>query len=775
MLCRNPPSLYSAKAEDTNLNPRAREAAMIFALAEGRLDDEADEDAIKSATEALAMFRDVGDKAGEANSLRVLIRAHHSRALSSTAKQSNEALEIVARELEKFRASGERGGEAAMLLSFAEVNADGSKEKREEALLSATQARDIFKELGDKKMEATAMVTLTRINLGIAENLSEASGLESVVAVAGEAQELFQSLGDQKGAASALHWMAMARAKLQDYEGALKNSREARRTWKELGSKTLEAVELYYMGQFHLQNYKPSQALSVAREALSMFRTLPNATSWHALSLSQVVDALLDMQEVKEAHKEAEDGLQQIKKLADKHAEAVVMQALINTNLAKDDAEKALRAAEAALTLYRSVQEPRSVTYIMRLIADINSRLKEFDKAQKFIEDAIQLSSDAGEKLDTAIGYQSFARLRLAKQERYQAMKESRKAAEIFEDLGDRKMEMSNCLEMAIIHAHSKELRHAMLRTKEAQVFFQKEESKKGEAACYDVLEELNMCKGDFEAAARAADRGRQMWKEVGDRPKELLQTLIMAHDLIEVGIETGTENDALIQPNADFDRATKIGKEGLENSISYGDKAYEIMSLYVLATINGLTGKSAEAMEQISEAMTLAKHRKDIRRDGHLLLLLSHVQLMDHSPEEATRSATDALDLLRDVDDERGEALCHEVIEAAGRASGKTAIADKNAGGGGGGGGYQGPSIEQLAVSLTEMTKDMIGLDSIEVDVGLMDAGLDSLSMVEFRNRLSKEFSTDLPASLLFDQPSVKALSGFLHESLVAAAEGAS
>jgi len=749
---------------------------MIFAVAEGRLDDEADEDAIRSATEALTIFREVGDKTGVADSLRVIIRAHHSRALTSSAKVSTEALDVAAQELERFRASGERRGEGAMLLALAEVNADGSKEKREEALASATQARDIFKGLGDHKMEATAMVTLTRINLGIAENLSEMMDqrdqCNSALAMAGEAQVLFQSVDDRRGEASALHWMAKARAKLEEYGGALKNSREARRVWKELGSKTLEAAELYNMGQWHLLNHKPSQALSVAKEALSMFRELTDATSWQALALSQVVDALIDMQDVKQALKKAEDGLQQIKKLSDKRAEAVVKQALISTHLARDDAVKALRVAEDALSLYRGLQEPRSVTYMMRLIADLNAKLKQYDKAQKFVEDAIRLSCEAGEQCDTAIGHQTFARLRLSKQEKYQAMKESRKAAAIFEDLGDRRKEMTNRLEMASIHAHSREFRDAMSRTKEAQLYFQRNEDRRGEAVCFDVLQEINMCKGDFEAAARAADRGRQMWKDVGEKQNELLQTLGMAHNLIEVGLKTGFEKEALLQPNDDFDRATKVANEGLEHSRAYGDKPFEVMSLYTVAMVNGLTGKNAEALEQISQAMSIAKDLKDTRKDGHLLLLLAQVQLVDHSPEKAKQSATDALELLRTVDDERGEALCCEVIEAAGRSAG--AAGGRDAGGAAvRGGGYNGPSIEQLAVSLTEMTKDMIGLDSIEGDVGLMDAGLDSLSMVEFRNRLAKEFSAELPASLLFDQPSVKALAGFLHESLMAAVGG--
>jgi acyl carrier protein len=48
-----------------------------------------------------------------------------------------------------------------------------------------------------------------------------------------------------------------------------------------------------------------------------------------------------------------------------------------------------------------------------------------------------------------------------------------------------------------------------------------------------------------------------------------------------------------------------------------------------------------------------------------------------------------------------------------------------------------------------------------------LMDAGLDSLGAVELRNTLASRFAMDLPATLTFDYPTVRALSQYLTENL--------
>ena len=50
-----------------------------------------------------------------------------------------------------------------------------------------------------------------------------------------------------------------------------------------------------------------------------------------------------------------------------------------------------------------------------------------------------------------------------------------------------------------------------------------------------------------------------------------------------------------------------------------------------------------------------------------------------------------------------------------------------------------------------------------IEKDTPLMDAGIDSLAASELVQQLSDEFQVELPATLLFDHPSVASISSHL------------
>ena len=55
-----------------------------------------------------------------------------------------------------------------------------------------------------------------------------------------------------------------------------------------------------------------------------------------------------------------------------------------------------------------------------------------------------------------------------------------------------------------------------------------------------------------------------------------------------------------------------------------------------------------------------------------------------------------------------------------------------------------------------------------------LMEAGLDSLAAVELRNGLASTFGLELPATLVFDHPTITALAGYVVEHAPAASSAA-
>lgn len=71
---------------------------------------------------------------------------------------------------------------------------------------------------------------------------------------------------------------------------------------------------------------------------------------------------------------------------------------------------------------------------------------------------------------------------------------------------------------------------------------------------------------------------------------------------------------------------------------------------------------------------------------------------------------------------------------------------------------------LEALEREIGSVAQGILG-SPVEVTAPLMTAGLDSLSAVEFRNALSSKLGMELPSTLVFDFPTVKAISQFVSD----------
>ena len=76
--------------------------------------------------------------------------------------------------------------------------------------------------------------------------------------------------------------------------------------------------------------------------------------------------------------------------------------------------------------------------------------------------------------------------------------------------------------------------------------------------------------------------------------------------------------------------------------------------------------------------------------------------------------------------------------------------------------------SHEVLLVLLREVIHQILGDDDFCNDMPLMEAGMDSLATIEFRNTLQFRLGIKLPSVLIFDHPTASSVASLAGDLLI-------
>jgi len=782
--CDNLAAKYSALAGDGAQGPKAREAAMLFSAAEQSLNDEDIATALAKAKEALALFREVGDKGAEADSLRLVVSSMAEREEPPSPAQQ-EALDLASQELEAFRTSGAKRGEAAMLLSVAEITSNNfGNAKREEAIKAAMQARELFAELKDAKMEGIALLGLVNARITKGTKHDSRQELERAIQAASDALPLFRSIQDTNGEAKALHSLAVTYSYLDAPEETAKYGKQALALWRELGVKKFEGMELRCLGEWQLANEKPDEALKLAEAALKVFEELGNGKGWEAAALSTVVRTHLKLEDIEKAHQLVKDAARSFQSRADEAGEVTALSLMVEIQLAKDDKPEALAAAERCLDAIkglskRTAADRKFEANMIHTIAQIHLAEEAYTRALDWCKDAVALCKDIGDKQQHALVLHTLSNVNIGLKEFREAVKTAAESRDIFRKRGHRRGHAYSCL--ACCHAYTARGEHnrAISMTKEAQKIFSEEKHLKGEADALAMLAEVYLMKGNSQKCLIAAKEARNLYRETSQSIKELEELFIIAKAEFWNAHAGGTPQSKGEKPSTAWETALSAAQEALTVSRKMNIEQSIVAALFSVGQIYVILRQPDQAAKVIDEALPMSQKMEDARAEANLEVLTSQMHIMNGKENQATEPARRAVEIFKEkLNDADGEDIALELIryvEGGGAApKGGAAEGDDAADSQAGGAitEYQGPTLEDLIATISDVALSLMGVESLAGDTPLMDAGLDSLASVEFQNNLQKEFQgVQLPSTLVFDFPSVKTMSEFINGGLREAA----
>mmetsp|Transcript_22595 Transcript_22595/g.52662 ORF Transcript_22595/g.52662 Transcript_22595/m.52662 type:complete len:840 (+) Transcript_22595:92-2611(+) len=797
---------YSAAAQDSSKPEQAREAATLFSQAETHLDQEEDTEAQTVGEEALARFKSLGDSSGIADSTRVICQALCYK------ERRAEATAMAQEQLAAFQSAGDKLGQAKMLLTIAEVNRDkrGSKNQAN-ALTPAMEAKRLFKELGDKKMLATASLAVNFIHLRQSMKRDKVTELDSAAAAAEEALALSKEIGNKKLEAESLHALAIVSNLREDIEQCMQLASEALEIFQDQGFRKQEAFEQNCMAIWYLEDNRPTKALPLAEDALELYQDIGGGLGKEVWAMSSVVRAHLMKRENGKAQKVAKKGATRFREDLDTYSEAYA-QCLLMMAQPPEAVEEAIEAGDAALQLFKSMKATEQLkqectAQVLVALSELNLRANQLDKALAQAKEASESYRELSDEEEQVSALFALISVYIAKDDIEEALVTASDFCEEFSKLEAPREEANAHLAVCQCRYAKKDWTGALQAAKQAQAIFQAEMDNKAEAHCHTVMYDIYAEDGDYEKASKSAEKARKLWKSEGMKEAEAnaLTTMVqMSIATTRKKEDKGGRSSAASAKS--WDKVLKAAKEAVAFAKKLDkEPGFAANSLRVLAETYYNMGKFDDCLTQANEAVSIYRETGDERGEAFALLLCGGAFLGMSEHIKARDDANEALGIFEAYGDEKGKEEASEILsvvnkvlaerqaqmqalqmpqgmpqgmpmqmspqmqqmpEAGGGADPAAALAARSRPAGGLDVGA-GMKVEAVVTLISGMVASIVGdEEDIEVDTPLMQAGLTSNTAVLLRDELGKELpGINLPPTLTFDYPSVQAIADFVME----------
>eukprot|EP00440_Ansanella_granifera_P032408 gb/GFBE01035167.1/.p1 GENE.gb/GFBE01035167.1/~~gb/GFBE01035167.1/.p1 ORF type:complete len:963 (+),score=230.90 gb/GFBE01035167.1/:1-2889(+) len=708
--------------------------------------------AVEAFTRALDLFQ-------LTRSLQLQGRAYHGMAVGFAAGgQVEQALQEAQNALRLFQQAQSVHDEVAELDAIAGWMLEaGSVQK---ALQFSQQSLGLAKE--DKcslRREALSLKTFIRVNmqLGKAANVA-VNALEAVAR--------FRQANAREAESIALSSAVQALAVQDNPERTLQVATEACLVLRELGQRQQETQMLCTMAQVCLQSQQADQAATHAEAALDIARNCGDRAS-RTQALGFLAQAHLQRRAggLDKALGVIKEEQQHCRDTSDKEGEAACLLSAASLHVESARHKEALLAAEEARTLFKSSSDKQGEVAALQIIADVHARAMRYEKVLEAAEKALSIAESIGDA-------QGEASLQIMIAQASMGLLET----------GSDDPSSSSFKQSASRAAQAAKRAIALARRGNRQDLL---------ASALCALSQAQLLAGDSEAARQAASSAATVSRSAGDRLGEATALVVSANALLvggklDLAKQAASKSLLLFQELRDYigEGMAKAAIDAIENPAP-PNQGTAVGKVRVMVRRQKTSADPEVFREKVRRVVTEIVGMDGIMDDTPLmqsgLTSQSSVLLRNALSKEAPGaslpftlmfdypSISDLSAFLVETAGGAGDGEeVEEWIEVDGTAAGQVAHGPAQ------GLVPSGPSPDEIRSQVKLVVAEIVGMDDLVDDTPLMQAGLTSQSAVLLRNALSKQLpGASLPFTMMFDYPSISALTDFFVERTPQVAAG--
>ncbi|MFB2936905.1 tetratricopeptide repeat protein [Aerosakkonemataceae cyanobacterium BLCC-F154] len=474
-----------------------------------------------------------------------------------TAESLRAALEKWEAARQLYRAAGDKGKEALMLMGMGRINSDlGEKQK---ALDYYNQALPLYRAVGNRGGKAT---TLNNIGL-VYDSLGEK---QKALDYYNQALPLYRAVGDRNGEAGTLNNIGYLYDSLGEKQQALDYYNQALPLFRVVGDRRGEATTLNNIGLVYNSLGEKQKALDGYNQAIPLYRAVGNRGG-EATTLNNIGGLYNDLGEKQKALDYYNQALPLYRAVGDRSGEATTLSNIGLVYNSLGEKQKALDYYNQALPLSRAVGDREGEATTLNNIGLVYDSLGEKQKALDGYNQALPLYRAVGNRGGEATTLSNIGYLYDSLGEKQKALDYYNQALPLYRAVGDRNGEATILNNIGSMYQSLGEQQQALNYLNQALPLYRAVGDRSGEATTLNNIGSVYYLLGEKQKALDYYNRTLPILRAVGDRRTEAT-TL---YNFASLKRSQGNLTEALTDIEAAItiveDLRTKIGSQELRQS----------------------------------------------------------------------------------------------------------------------------------------------------------------------------------------------------------------
>jgi tetratricopeptide (TPR) repeat protein len=339
--------------------------------------------ALQSFQAAIAIYREVGDRAGEGSVLNNIGAVYADQGRYTEALSSYQQALTIAREI------GDRTREGTRLNNIGTIY--GNQGRYAEAITAYEQALAINRVVGDRVTESRTLNNIGRIYNDLGRYAEAITAYE-------QALTINRVVGDRAGEGIALGNLGNVYISLGQHPQAIQLLEQRLAIAREIGDRRREGVALGDLGNAYEASGQFRRAIEFYEQGLLIEKAIGNRVGESRL-LGNLGNAYNALEQYVQAINSYQESLTIAREIGDRVGEGTALSNIAYTYSKQESYQVALNYYNRALIIFRQISNKQREANILNNLASTYSSLRDYSQAVNLYEQALTIHRELSDRL----------------------------------------------------------------------------------------------------------------------------------------------------------------------------------------------------------------------------------------------------------------------------------------------------------------------------------------------------------------------------------------